>query len=277
MILDAHVHCYDPARPVGIPHPSPTNPLLYRTMLPAQLRAAAEPSGVGGAILVECSPWVEDNQWCLNLARDEPFLRAVVGHLDPADDSFPALLRRFAADPLFRGIRARPLRWEAPALHRHLGFLAEHDLTLDLLVKPADLPRVRALARALPHLRLMVDHLASPPAEPAALAAWQEGLSSLADAPNVSCKLSAFMETATVRPAPPGAETYAPLFDAAVRTFGPERLAFGSNWPPCLQAGTYADTVRIAWAHFAGDARVREQVFFRTAARFYGGPRLSGA
>ena len=76
-------------------------------MLPADLRAVAEPVGVRAAVCVECSTWLEDNQWVLDLAAREPFICAVVGNLDPEAAEFPSLLQRFVHDPLFRGIRYR--------------------------------------------------------------------------------------------------------------------------------------------------------------------------
>jgi hypothetical protein len=32
------------------------------------------PQGVTGAVVMEASPWVEDNQWVLNLAKKNPVI-----------------------------------------------------------------------------------------------------------------------------------------------------------------------------------------------------------
>jgi L-fuconolactonase len=58
---------------------------------------------------------------------------------------------------------------------------------------------------------------------------------------------------------------------AALDAFGPERSMFGSDWPVCLLAGSYAQA-------FAGlnealgelSAGDRANIFGGTAARFYG-------
>ncbi len=56
-------------------------------------------------MIVEASPWVEDNQWLLDLAKNDPFIVGVVGNLIPSSPDFTKHLKRFANNPLFRGIR----------------------------------------------------------------------------------------------------------------------------------------------------------------------------
>src|SRR5579859_505175 len=82
-IIDAHVHFYDPTRPQGVPWPGKDDKLLYRRFLPEHFKALTREHKVGGAIVVEASSWLEDNQWVLDLAKDEPFVLGLVGHLTP--------------------------------------------------------------------------------------------------------------------------------------------------------------------------------------------------
>ena len=53
--------------------------------------------------------------------------------------------------------------------------------------------------------------------------------------------------------------------------FGPDRLMFGSDWPVCTLAASYAEVLDVARAGVAGLAAAeREAVFAGTARRFYG-------
>lgn len=45
--------------------------MLYRPALPLRYRQLAAPLGVSGAIEVECSSWLEDNQWVLDVAAQD--------------------------------------------------------------------------------------------------------------------------------------------------------------------------------------------------------------
>src|SRR5438552_2260068 len=81
--IDAHTHFYDPHRPQGVPWPGKGDKLLYRTVLPPEFKQLTKKHHVQGTIVVEASPWLEDNQWLLDLAAKEPFIVGVVGRLDP--------------------------------------------------------------------------------------------------------------------------------------------------------------------------------------------------
>ena len=104
-VIDTHIHLFDPARPQGIPWPGKEDWVLYRTALPARYRTLAEPLGIRGAIEVECSPWVEDNQWVLDVAAKDKIIVGTVGDLEPGKVEFAKQLERFHRNPLFRGIR----------------------------------------------------------------------------------------------------------------------------------------------------------------------------
>lgn len=62
-----------------------------------------------------------------------------------------------------------------------------------------------------------------------------------------------------------------PYFEVVLDAFGPSRLMFGSDWPVCLLAASYADVLGAAreltdsWS-----ASEREKIFSGTAARVYG-------
>jgi len=81
-IIDTHVHLYDPTRPQGIPWPNKDQPAsIYRRFLPGDYAKIAEPHGVVGAIETECSPWIEDNYWVMDVSKNEPIMVGEVGDL----------------------------------------------------------------------------------------------------------------------------------------------------------------------------------------------------
>ena len=92
LVIDTHTHFYDPTRKEGVPWPGKADKVLYRTVLPAEYKKLAAPHGVTGTVVVEASPRVEDNQWLLDLAEDEPLIVGIVGHLSPGQRDFAANL-----------------------------------------------------------------------------------------------------------------------------------------------------------------------------------------
>lgn len=255
-IVDSHTHFYDSSRPEGVPWPSKDDKVLYRPVLPDEYKKLAGPLGVVGTIVVEASPWVEDNQWLLNLAAKEPFLLGIVGHLDPAANDFDKNLRRFARDPLFRGIRISHDDLKTGVngkLVERCKLLVDSDLTLDVNGGP-DMPAdVARLAGELPKLRIVINHCANlkidgkePPR------AWRDGMHEAAKHANVFCKVSALVEQTGRKEPPRDLEYYKPVVDVLWKEFGEDRLAFGSNWPVSNLAAPLTTVVAIVREYFTG-------------------------
>ena len=266
MIIDTHTHFYDPARPQGVPWPSPDDAFLYRRVLPENYTVLAMPEGVTGTVVVEASEWVEDNQWVLNLAENEPFIVGFVGNLQPGLEDFGSNLERFAANPLFRGIRPRGANIETFQQGKSLGDiekLAEKDLELDLLIGTGELPDVAFLAQRIPELRLVINHIAGvringqePDSE------WVKGMQMAAEQANVYCKVSGLVEVTQDKPAPDDVGYYTPTLDVLWDAFGEDRLVYGSNWPVSARFADYATMQRMVMEYFKTKGQEATEKYF---------------
>src|SRR5580700_4600815 len=98
-IIDTHMHLFDKTRPEGAPYPPSVpgggEPRQGMISLPNRYKAIVTPLGVVGAIVVEASPRLEDNQWALDQAANAPVIVGYVGRLDPGDPAFGTNLSRF--------------------------------------------------------------------------------------------------------------------------------------------------------------------------------------
>jgi L-fuconolactonase len=275
MIIDTHTHFYDPTRPQGVPWPPPENELLYRTVLPIHLKEIAAPLGVTGTVVVEASSWLEDNGWILELAADEPFIMGFVGQIVPDGPDFGDELARFTTNPLFRGIRCGGQRFEAidqGSFLADLRRLAAHDLSLDVLIRAEHLENVLSVARQIPDLRIVINHILHMPVDGGPLdPAWTDRYRRAAGHPNVFMKLSAMMEQSVSYPAPADLDFYRPTLDALWNAFGADRLIYGSNWPVSDRAGrSYADYLAVVKRYFAEKGQdASENYFWRNARDVY--------
>jgi predicted TIM-barrel fold metal-dependent hydrolase len=276
-LIDTHTHFYDPTRAQGVPWPPRDDKLLYRSVLPKDYRALPVPRPVTGTVVVEASPWLEDNQWVLDLAAQEPFIVGLVGNLPVGTKQFAGHLKRFAANKLFRGIRLRDRKLEGTlddlTFVSDLKLLADQDLSLDVVGGREILPYADRLAKEVPDLRIIIDHLAgvvvdgkAPPPD------WVKQMRALARSPNVYCKLSGLVE-GTGRSngsAPSDVEFYRPVLDAMRMIFGPERLMYASNWPVSERFAPLATVQGIVGEYFRSDGhRAEEQVFSQTSTAAY--------
>lgn len=252
-VIDVHTHFYDPTRKEGVPWPGKDDKMLYRRVLPAEFKKLAAPHGVTGTVVVEASPWVEDNQWLLDLAKENDIIVGVVGRLLLTDVDFAKNLSRFAKNPLFRGIRlnegeVRDAIKNEKQFER-LKALSDNELSLDLNGGHETFLLAAKVAEKLPKLRVVVNHMGNPlidgkePPE-----AWRKAVAIGGDAgANVFCKLSALVDSTRKQTgAPTELSFYTPVLDVVWKAFGVERLMYGSNWPVSDLYAKYATVYALA-------------------------------
>jgi L-fuconolactonase len=266
-VIDAHTHFFNPLRPTG----RATNGDGF-ARLPEDYSKMVEPLGIRGTIVVESSPWVEDNQWLLDLARREKIIVGLVGHLEPGTPPFRGQLLRFHENPILRGIRYGNLwGWDlGRALQRpdfisDVKFLAETGLELDAVLdapgSTPDLKQVVRLTDIVPSLRVVIDHLPFYPDENAR-AEYQWGLRELSGRPQVWGKLSGVLRQVGNRISMDMID-YRPALDEMWETFGPDRLIYGSNWPVSDRLAPYEVVFRVVRDYFAAKGQRASEKFFR--------------
>ncbi len=278
-IIDTHIHLYDPTRPEGIPWPPADGEVPYEPWLPAKFREMVEPLGVVGAIELECSPWLEDNQWVLDVCEADPIMLGTIGNLEPGQPEFRAQLERFAANPLFLGIRygnlwGRDIRTELekPEFVDDLRHFAAQGLTLDTANPTVELleDMVR-VTDAAPDLKVVIDHLPKIVVAPDQRDAYEAVLQELGSRPRVYVKVSAVLLKDEDGNVNYELDPYRPMLDSLWETFGADRVLYGSDWPNSAPLGAYAQVLGIVQKYFAEKGQeAAEKYFWRNSIRAYG-------
>ncbi len=215
--------------------------------------------GVVGAIEVECSPWLEDNQWVLDTAAQDTIVVGTVGGLEPGQPDFRKHLERFHRNPLFLGIRCGNL-WGRNLSEQ----ITDPQFIFDLRVL-AD--AVMALDTAnpdqVPGLRVVIDHLPQmePPAESQARSLVRANLRELGTRPQVYVKVSEVLRRAGGQ-VPYTSSFYRDRLDELWEIFGPDRLMFGSDWPHSDHWGAYPQVLKIVREYFRSKGRAAAEKFF---------------
>jgi L-fuconolactonase len=269
-IIDTHIHLFDVNRPQGVPWP-PKNSPIYKSALPDRYRKLAAPHGIVGAIEIECSPWLNDNQWVLDIAAKNSIIVGTVGDLEPGTPGFGKQLERLHRNPLFRGIRygnlwGRDLGKEISrsAFVDDLKLLAAAGLVLD--TANPDHPLIHAAVRLtdrIPNLKVVLDHLPelTPPRQPAARQACDADLALLGERPQVFAKVSGIVRRVDGR-VPLDIAFYRDRLDHIWEAFGPDRLLYGSDWPNSDQWAQYPDVFRLAEEFISGKGAANIEKFF---------------
>jgi len=270
-IIDAHIHLFDPRRPQGIPWPEKNDSVLYHPALPDRYRKIAAPLGIVGAIEVEASPWLEDNQWVLDVAARDTIVVGTVGNLEPGKPEFRKHLDRLHRNPLFRGIRYgnlwnRDLSAELakPAFVADLKLLADAGLELDTANQdPVLIAATVRLTDLVPSLRVVIDHLPQmePPADAAANRAYSANIRELGKRPQVYVKVSEVLRRVDGR-VPEDLNFYRPRLDELWEIFGEDRLIYGSDWPNSDVWAQYPQVLKIVRDYFYGKGPAAAEKYF---------------
>ena len=266
-IVDTHIHLYDPTRPQGVPWPPRNDALLYRRTLPADFKEATQGLGVTSAVVIESNALLEDNEWVLDLAADNPLIAGFVGHLDPGSASFPQHLARFAKNPLFRGIRlnGRAIASGLPqaAFVAGLQRLADRDLQLDAIGDHTIFSDLMRVSDRTPRLRIVIDHL------PFELGKDENAFRELGRRPQVYAKVSGVLRRDGDR-TPLELSFYRDSLDRLWEVFGRDRLLYGSNWPVSNRFAPYPAVLRIVREYFTGKgAEASERYFWKNSLAAY--------
>lgn len=284
-VIDTHIHLFDATRPQGAPYKGGRK---YRggVALPSIYAEIARPLGIVGALEIDASPWVEDNLWVLETIQSSTLMVGTVGNLQPEKPEFSAYLERYAANPLFRGIRYGN-NWgydivgnaDNPAFIEGLKLLAGRDLVLDTANPRLDLLQaVVKISDKVPDLRIVIDHLPSYDPSAEEQAAYEGVLKELAPRTQIFTKLSEI-----VHPTPGSATLVTGLaahrdrLDMLMGYFGEDRVLFGSDWPNCVGVSEVPDTLALVRGYFAGKSRAaQEKYFWRNSVAAYKWIRRAG-
>lgn len=248
-IVDTHCH-------IGLHKYEPVESLLYHM----------NTSGVDRAVFIQYAG-NSDNQYMLDSMAAQPgkFQAAMI--VDPTDDGtamrqwveqgivgirLPANSRADCADPL--------VQWRTAA---------ELNLVVSAPSNPQSLlsDEFAEVLSEFPNLSIVIEHLAGigegqqPPYD------TFKKILELAKKPNLSIKLPGFGE---ICPVPLPFDPIPPLADMAIQAFGPQRVMWGSDYPPVSRREGYDNSLKVPMDYLSDlSEEDREWIFGKTALKIW--------
>ena len=247
MIIDSHQHFwnYNPARDKWI---NSSMKILQKDFLPQHLKPILDENGIDGCIAVQADQSENENEFLLDCAKNNLFIKGIVGWIDLKVKNIENKLALYKTNPLFKGVRNIVQDEHDNYLLRSdiqngISKLSSYNLTYDLLIFPRQLPAAIALVEKFPKQIFILDHIAKPNISNFKAENWKKNITALSKFNNVNCKLSG-MVTETEGFIFDDNDFY-PYIDHIFKSFGPERILFGSDWPVCLLAANYKKVTEI--------------------------------
>jgi L-fuconolactonase len=247
--IDAHQHYWRMGEADQSAWRTAAHDAIARDYGPEDLASELDRCGVDATVLMQSVDEAAENDRLAAYAREASTVAGVVGWL-PIQD--PTAARREldrAGTDMWRGFRTLigrdPLEWlgqpDVVALFRDL---AAQGLVWDVVpITPEQVAAVLGLARVVPDLRVVVDHLARPPLDTRRWDPWAGQVAELASSSGVALKVSVGVDALTAWSAWQP-DVLRPYVAHVLQCFGPGRLMLASNWPVVLLRATYADAWR---------------------------------
>jgi L-fuconolactonase len=271
MTIDSHVHFwkYDKKRDVWMKDMK----ILHQDYLPTTLAGTFKRNEVDGCVAVQADQSELETHFLVELSKTNSIIKGVVGWVDLRADNVEARLEYFSEFKIIKGYR-HVVQGEpnvflySENFRRGVRALQVYQYTYDVLIYHYQLKAVIDFVSSFPDQKFVLDHCAKPDVRNKKIDEWKTLISELATQPNVYCKLSGLFTEADWKEWSAG--DFYPYMDTVFKSFGTDRLMFGSDWPVMLAAGIYVQWKSLLekyMEHFPEEDK--QKVFGLNASAFY--------
>jgi L-fuconolactonase len=241
---------------------------ISRTILMNELEPELEKAKITHTVIVQTVATVDETPEFLDLSISHPKICAVVGWLDLESNDIRPQLDKYLAHPGGKNlvsIRDLAQDKEDPNwllrdnVVRNIHRIGEAGLVFDILTRPPQLAAAVELVKISPNNSFVLDHISKPYMAKGEMQPWADQISQISSFENVAVKVSGLFTEANWHNW--SHQTFRPYLDHVLNSFTPSRMMFGSDWPVCLLAATYSDTINLM-EDFVKDFSDSEQTSF---------------
>lgn len=272
MKIDAHQHFwkYDSIRDSWI---NDSMELIRRDFLPNDLKPILKANKVDGCISVQANQSEEEINFLLQHAKENNFIKGVVGWVDLCAEDIEKRLEYFSKNKLLKGVRHIVQAENVDFVLRKdfqngISKLEQFNLLYEILIYPNQLENAIKLVQQFPNQQFVLDHIAKPKISEKLDEQWLGNIQTLATFQNVCCKTSGLVTQ--TKDFKWDKSDFTPFLDAIVDSFGINRVLFGSDWPVCLLASKYEEVLEIIHDYFQSHSfEDKAKIFGKNALRIY--------
>lgn len=273
MTIDSHQHFwhYEPVKHSWI---DDEMAVIRRDFTPQDLIQELTKNNVDGCVAVQADQTEAETDFLIDLASKNSFIKGIVGWVDLRSTTVEESLEKYASVKKVKGFR-HVVQGEPdhnfllrPAFINGIAALEKHSFTYDILIFPHQLGAALEFVSRFPNQKFVIDHIAKPYIKDGFFDGWATLIKAIAKYENVFCKVSGMITEADY-----GNWTKAqlrPYLDVVFEAFGSHRILYGSDWPVCLVAGSYAEVKTIIIDYIANfSAEEQKNIMGHNAMQFY--------
>ena len=252
MRIDSHHHVWDlSVREQGWMVGEALNPIKKNFSI-NDLRTTISECGIDKTVVVQTVTNYDETPELLELADTDDLVAGVVGFLKIDSEDAISYLDKYESMRGYKylvGIRDIAHDYEdvkylsKPQVIKNVQELGKRGLAYDLLTKTPHMRAAIDLVKACPDTQFVLDHISKPYIAKGEMQPWADQLAELARFENVVVKVSGLFTEADWKSWKQ--KEFWPYLEQITNSFTPARMMFGSDWPVCLLAATYRQTVDL--------------------------------
>jgi len=230
-------------------------------------------NSVTETICVQAHQSEEETDWLLEIADKSELIKGVVGWVDLKSQKIEYALDKFQTNEKFVGVRhvlhdESNENWimDSKVLNS-LKILSKRKINFDFLVRPNHLKYIASVYEKIPELNGVIDHIAKPEIANNKFEPWASDIDELSKIGNLYCKISGIIEEMGEGQTLDDVYKYS---SHIIKSFGTQRIMYGSNWPVCLIKNSYNYVLDLA-KNISSDLSIieKEDFFFNNGFNFY--------
>lgn len=273
MRIDAHQHfwLFNAERDAWI---TEEMEVIRRNFLPNDISQTLKDNSFDGIVAVQADQSHEETMFLVELAQVYKVIKGVVGWVDLRSPQIKDFITEFKKYDVIKGFRHIIEGEDDPDFliredfQRGLDALTAFNYTYDLLIRPKHYASTLICVESNPNQKFMLDHIAKPPIKSQEFDDWALFIAALSKYPNVYCKISGLATEADWKGWK--LDHFTQYIEHVIACFGKDRVCFGSDWPVCLLAASFEESVEIVEQKLVGFTPEEIDGFWGgTASSFY--------
>jgi len=180
-------------------------------------------------------------------------------------------IEKMTSRSLVKGIRSKfdPNTHNPEKFIQGLQLLGRYNLSFDLHTNiEREASDVEKVVAKCPDTQFMLNHMGKPDIKNNTFDSWSKAIKKISAFPNISCKISGIITRAGKDWK---ADDLKPFVETALEAFGPDRVAYGGDWPVVLLGGSYIEWMEALTLILKGYGQENTiKLFTGNAEAFYG-------
>lgn len=249
--------------------------LLKRNFLPNDISQTLKDNNIDGLVAIQLRDSWQETNLLIELSQVYKVIKGIVGVVDLCSSDIVSLLENYSKYPIIKGFShvTNSLMHSDYLIHddyqRGIETLTRFNYVFELRVEPNFYASILNCVKNNPNQKFMFTDILLRNYSVQEFEDWKLFVEELSKFSNAYCKIPGLSIETKYEDL--DFDTIDESFSHIVRSFGSQRVCFGSGWPMSLLSGTYEESLHLLNKQLGSyDIKANDNFWGQVATDFYG-------